>query len=85
MEKTPDDTSRQTLLLITDDNRHQLKMHALRSLAQLQKSLLRLREDLVHNSKEIRENSIVMAAAICMGVEEGIKTATEQLRKNKRE
>lgn len=75
--------SKQTIVNLTKENRPALKKHALRTLCGLEQSLKALKANLDHHNDEVSDGAIVVTAAIAMAVEEAIKQATDELKKEK--
>jgi len=72
------------VLVITEDERDEMKIHSLASLDNLQNALTQLKADLYSIDKTVCENSIAITASVCLAVEEAIKHATKELKINGR-
>lgn len=66
-------------ITITDENRNELKKHAVKSISQLLESLNLLKHDLNHRHETVIDGAIAFTASICLAVEQAMEHTRAQL------
>lgn len=76
--------TKEALITITEENRDEIRRHAIKSITQLQTSLVTLKGDLNHKHDEVVDGACYIAASICLAVEDAIQYANNDLAKRKK-